>query len=143
MAVLWIVTGDEVVEIGALDRVFLQGEVQVCPQVVDPELRPKRFSRPDVQLAQQINVDTSSPSKIEHIVDSKMLDELTEGYRPAARTKAGGGFTMGPNVGSACRRVLDLHWQLHARGCYSKFNSAKLQTSKLPQRTANRPLGKH
>jgi hypothetical protein len=43
---------------------------------------PKRFSRPDIQLAQQINVGTSSTSLPgELIVDAKLLEQLTDGYR--------------------------------------------------------------
>jgi len=39
-----IVTRDEVVEVAAFERVLFQREVQICPQVVDPELfRPQRF----------------------------------------------------------------------------------------------------
>jgi hypothetical protein len=41
---------------------------------------PKRFSRPEIQLAQQINVGTNSPPG-ELIVDAKMMEQLTEGYR--------------------------------------------------------------
>jgi hypothetical protein len=40
---------------------------------------PKRFSRPDIQLAQQINVDTNPPGEL--IVDAKLLEQLTAGYR--------------------------------------------------------------
>jgi hypothetical protein len=39
---------------------------------------PKRFSRPDIQLAQQINVGTNSPGEL--IVDEKLLEQLTAGY---------------------------------------------------------------
>ena len=42
MAVLRVVAGDEVVEVGALEGVFLEREMQVGAQVVDPELcRPR------------------------------------------------------------------------------------------------------
>ena len=37
VAVLWIVAGDEVIEITALEGVFFEGEMQVGAQVVDPE----------------------------------------------------------------------------------------------------------
>ena len=41
-----LIAGDEVVEVAALERVFLQREVLVRPQVVDPELlRPRLFLR--------------------------------------------------------------------------------------------------
>ena len=40
---------------------------------------PKRFSRPDIQLAQQINVDTNPLGEL--IVDAKLLDALTKGYQ--------------------------------------------------------------
>ncbi len=43
MAVLWVVAGDEVVEVGALEGVFLEREVLVGAQVVDPELAGPRF----------------------------------------------------------------------------------------------------
>jgi hypothetical protein len=39
---------------------------------------PKRFSRPDIQLAQQINVGSNSPGEL--IVDEKLLEQLTAGY---------------------------------------------------------------
>jgi hypothetical protein len=43
---------------------------------------PKRFSRPDVQLAHQINVGTSlTSSPGELIVDAKLLEQLRNGYR--------------------------------------------------------------
>jgi hypothetical protein len=40
---------------------------------------PKRFSRPDIQLAQQINVGANPPGEL--IVDAKLLEQLTAGYR--------------------------------------------------------------
>jgi hypothetical protein len=40
---------------------------------------PKRFSKPELQLAQQINVGTNSPSEIK--VDAKLMDELRAGYK--------------------------------------------------------------
>ena len=43
----------------------------------------KRFSRPDIQLAQQINVDTHSPGEL--IVDEKLLEKLQVGYRELHR----------------------------------------------------------
>ncbi len=46
VAVLGVIAGDEVVEVAALERVFLEREVQVRAQVVDPELlRPRLFLR--------------------------------------------------------------------------------------------------
>jgi hypothetical protein len=39
----------------------------------------RRFSRPDVQLAQQINVGTNAPPG-ELIVDAKLMEQLTTGY---------------------------------------------------------------
>jgi len=38
VSVLWIVAGDEVVEVSALERIFFEGEMFVSPQVVNPEL---------------------------------------------------------------------------------------------------------
>jgi hypothetical protein len=40
----WIVAGDEVVEVAALKRIFLEGEVFVRPEVVNPEPLCPRFS---------------------------------------------------------------------------------------------------
>ena len=37
--ILWIVAGDEVVELNALERIFFEGEMFVGAQVVDPELK--------------------------------------------------------------------------------------------------------
>jgi hypothetical protein len=51
--------------------------LQPCPCA--PCLYPKRFSRPDIQLAQQINVGSNSPGEL--IVDEKLLEQLTAGYR--------------------------------------------------------------
>lgn len=46
MAILRVVTLYEVVEVGALERVFLEREMQVGAQVVNPELmRPRLFLR--------------------------------------------------------------------------------------------------
>ena len=46
VAVLRVVAGDEVVEVAALERVFLEREMQVGAQVVNPELlRPRLFLR--------------------------------------------------------------------------------------------------
>ncbi len=45
VAVLWVVAGDEVVEVAAFKGVFFKGEMQIRAQVVNPELQ-----RP-VQLA--------------------------------------------------------------------------------------------
>ncbi len=45
MAILWIVPGGDVVEMGALERIFFEGEVFVGAQVVDPELLRPRFFR--------------------------------------------------------------------------------------------------
>lgn len=40
-----IKTGDEVVEIGALQRIGFEREVLVCVEIVDPErLRPRCFA---------------------------------------------------------------------------------------------------
>ena len=42
----------------------------------------RRFYRPDVQLAQQINVGTNaSPGEL--IVDAKLMEQLTTGYTPS------------------------------------------------------------
>ena len=60
---------------------------------------PKRFSRPDVQLAQQINVGTGSPPG-ELIVDAKMMEQLTEGLSGAARPNTGTMIAL-PFSGSA------------------------------------------
>jgi hypothetical protein len=38
VAVLWIVAGDEVVEVAALEGIFFEGEVFVSTEIVDPEL---------------------------------------------------------------------------------------------------------
>ena len=38
MAVLWVVAGDEVVQVGALQRIGLEREVLVGAEVVDPEV---------------------------------------------------------------------------------------------------------
>ena len=38
MPVLWIVAGDEIVQVTALEGVFLEREMQIRPQVVNPEL---------------------------------------------------------------------------------------------------------
>ena len=43
MAVLGIVAGDEVVEVAALERIFFEGEMFVCAQIVNPELLCPRF----------------------------------------------------------------------------------------------------
>ena len=43
MAVLRVVTGDEVVEVAAFECVFFEGEMFVSPEVVDPELIGPRF----------------------------------------------------------------------------------------------------
>jgi hypothetical protein len=44
VAILWVVAGDEIIEVAAFEGVFLEGEVQVGAQVVDPELlRPRLF----------------------------------------------------------------------------------------------------
>ena len=46
VAVLRVVAGDEVIEVAALEGVFLEREMQVGAQVVDPELlRPRLFLR--------------------------------------------------------------------------------------------------
>ena len=43
MAILWIVAGDEVVEIAAFERIFFKGEVFVGAQIIDLQLRRPRF----------------------------------------------------------------------------------------------------
>ena len=43
MAVLWIVAGDEVIEVAALERIFFEGEMFVGAEIVDPELFRPRF----------------------------------------------------------------------------------------------------
>ena len=46
MAVRWIVTGDEVVEVDAFECVFLEREMLVGAEIVNPKLsRPRFFSR--------------------------------------------------------------------------------------------------
>ena len=40
---------------------------------------PKRFSRPDIKLAEQINVGSNSPGEL--IVDAKLMEQLQAGYR--------------------------------------------------------------
>ena len=46
MAVFRVIAGDEVVEVGALELVFFQGEVLVGPEIINSEFfRPGRFLR--------------------------------------------------------------------------------------------------
>jgi hypothetical protein len=46
MAVLSVVASDEVVQVGALQLIFFQGEVLVGPEIIDPELfSPSSFLR--------------------------------------------------------------------------------------------------
>ena len=45
MTTVWIVAGDEVVEVAALQRIFFECEMFVGAQVVDPELLSPRLLR--------------------------------------------------------------------------------------------------
>ena len=61
----------------------VQGRPICCEMWPGNTADAKRFSRPDIQLAQQINVDTHSPGEL--IVDEKRLEKLPVGYRELHR----------------------------------------------------------